>query len=263
MRRKLVAGNWKMNLTPAKATPVIKGLLESIDFSKGTDVIACPPYLTIPKIVELVQGTPIQIGAQDAFWLPSGAFTGQVSAAMVKDAGCQYCIVGHSESRGRFGKLEIPPETVCHFADTDHTVSLKIGALIENGLRPILCVGETLAERNASMTDAIISTQLHRALEDHGRESLAELVVAYEPVWAIGTGNVCDKQEAERVCQLIRSSLKDILGGDLAQNIRILYGGSVKASNAGELFAQPNIDGGLVGGASLDPKEFASIVAAA
>jgi triosephosphate isomerase (TIM) len=263
MRRKLVAGNWKMNLTPAKAMPIVRALLETIDFTKGTEVVICPPYLTISMVVGQLKETHIQVGAQDAFWLPTGAFTGQVSAAMVKDAGCRYCIVGHSEARGRFGKLEIPPETVCHFADTDHTVGLKIGALAEIGVKPILCVGETIAERNANMTDAIISTQLQRALEDHSRGILTELVVAYEPVWAIGTGNVCDPVEAERVCSLIRSALKDIVGPDFAEKVRILYGGSVKSSNAGELFAQPNIDGGLVGGASLDPQEFAAIVAAA
>jgi triosephosphate isomerase len=182
---------------------------------------------------------------------------------MLKAAGCDYCIVGHSETRGKFGKLEVPAETVCHFGETDHTVNLKIGSLLAQGIRPILCVGETQPERDALMTDAIITTQLQKALEGYEPDELADLVVAYEPVWAIGTGNVCDTGEAERVCGLIRSILAEFIGEEGAGTTRVLYGGSVKAVNAQELFRQANIDGGLVGGASLDPREFAAIVAAA
>lgn len=263
MRRKLVAGNWKMNMTAPEAEAAIESCVDLVSLKDNVDVILCPPFLTIPKVRELTKSCAIGLGAQDVFWMPKGAFTGQISAPMLLASGCTYCIVGHSETRGRFGKLEIPPETLCYFGETDHTVNLKIGALVAHGIRPILCVGETQVERDAQMTDAIITTQLEVALKGHDPEELDELVVAYEPVWAIGTGNVCDTVEAERVCGMIRSILGDLVGPDLAGKLRVLYGGSVKASNAKELFSQPNIDGGLVGGASLDPKEFAAVIAAA
>ena len=263
MRRKLVAGNWKMNMTITEAAATVESFIHALPSREGVDVLVCPASICIPKVRDIAKHTHVHVGAQDVFWMPSGAFTGKVSAGMLKGAGCDYCIVGHSEPRGKFGKLEIPAETVCHFAENDHTVNLKIGALLGQGIRPILCVGETQAERDAAMTDAIITTQLQKALEGYEPDELSDLVVAYEPVWAIGTGNVCDAAEAERVCGLIRAILADVVGDEVAQGIRVLYGGSVKASNARELFSQPNIDGGLVGGASLDPKEFAAIVAAA
>lgn len=263
MRKKLVAGNWKMHMTAAEATAAVECFIDAVDFRDAVDVVLCPSYLSIPTVVNLAKGKHLQVGAQDVFWMPKGAFTGQVSAGMIKAAGCEYCIVGHSETRGRFGKLEVPGETVCHFGDNDHTVNLKLGSLLEQGIRPILCVGETQGERDASMTDAIITTQLEKALHGYEPDELVDLVVAYEPVWAIGTGNVCETSEAERVCAMVRTILGEIIGEEFAQGNRVLYGGSVKASNAKELFSQPNIDGGLVGGASLDPKEFASVVAAA
>jgi len=263
MRRKLVAGNWKMHMTGVEAAAAVEAFIQTVDFCDSVDTVICPPYLSICKVKELAKGTQLRVGAQDVFWMPKGAFTGKVSAPMLAAVGCEYCIVGHSETRGRFGKLEIPEETIVHFMETDHTVNLKIGALIEQGIRPILCVGETNAERDARMTDAIITVQLEKALDGHEAAELGDLVVAYEPVWAIGTGNVCETSEAERVCSMIRTVVGEILGPEMAAQIRILYGGSVKAANAHELFKQPNIDGGLVGGASLDPKEFAQIVAAA
>lgn len=263
MRRKLVAGNWKMHMTAPEATGVVECFIEAVNTKDGVDVVVCPSYLSIPAVKTLTKGTHVDLGAQDVFWMPKGAFTGQVSAGMLKSAGCDYCIVGHSETRGRFGKLEVPAETVSHFGESDRTVNLKIRALLEHGICPILCVGETQSERDASMTDAIITSQLEKALDGHDPDELDGLVVAYEPVWAIGTGNVCETGEAERVCGMVRTILDEIVGHDRAAKVRILYGGSVKSTNAKELFAQPNIDGGLVGGASLDPKEFAAIVAAA
>lgn len=260
MRRKLVAGNWKMNLTATEAVATVEAVIREIEIKSDVDVVLCPPYLSIPAVRDAVKNSHVQVGAQDVFWMEKGAFTGKVSAGMLRAAGCTYCIVGHSETRGKFGKLEIPAETVCHFGESDHTVNLKIGALLTHGLTPILCVGETQSERDAKMTDAIISTQLERALSGHNPEDLQGLVVAYEPVWAIGTGNVCDSTEAERVCGLIRDLVRGLIGAESADACRILYGGSVKANNARELFSQPNIDGGLVGGASLDAKEFAAIV---
>jgi len=263
MRRKLVAGNWKMHMTAPEAAATVESFIDLLPKADGVDVVLCPPYLSIPTVRDLARKTHVKIGAQDVFWMPKGAFTGKVSATMLKAAGCDYCIVGHSETRGKFGKLEVPAETVCHFGETDHTVNLKIGSLLAQGIRPILCVGETQPERDALMTDAIITTQLQKALEGYEPDELADLVVAYEPVWAIGTGNVCDTGEAERVCGLIRSILAEFIGEEGAGTTRVLYGGSVKAVNAQELFRQANIDGGLVGGASLDPREFAAIVAAA
>lgn len=252
-----------MHFTAMEAAASVECFIKSVDLRDSVDVVLCPSYLSIPKVKELTKGTHVQVGAQDVFWMPKGAFTGRVSAEMLAAAGCSYCIVGHSETRGRFGKLEIPEETVGHFAETDHTVNLKIGALLEHGIRPILCVGESLSEREARMTDAIITVQLEKALAGLEPDELEDLVVAYEPVWAIGTGNTCDTGEAERVCGMIRAVLGEVLNDELAARLRVLYGGSVKTANAHELFKQPNIDGGLVGGASLDPKEFAQVVAAA
>lgn len=250
-------------MTATEAASVSESFVNAVEVRDGVDVVLCPPYLSIKAVQEKTRGKAISVGAQNVFWMPKGAFTGQVSASMLKAAGCEYCIVGHSETRGRFGKLEIPAETVCHFGDTDHTVNLKIGALLEQGIVPILCVGETQGERDASMTDAVITSQLEKALVGHEPASLASLVVAYEPVWAIGTGNVCDTLEAERVCAMVRTILGEIIGEELSEGNRVLYGGSVKSSSAKELFSQTNIDGGLVGGASLDPVEFAAIVTSA
>lgn len=263
MRRKLVAGNWKMHLTAMEAAATVEAFIDAVEFRSEVDIVLCPSYLSLAKVAEITRNKNVQVGAQDVFWMPKGAFTGHVSAPMIAAAGCAYCIVGHSETRGRFGKLEIPEETLCNFGATDRTVNLKIGALLECGIKPILCVGETQNERDASMTDAIITTQISRALAGHDADELTNLIIAYEPVWAIGTGNVCDTAEAERVCGMVRTVFGEVIGSDNAGNCRVLYGGSVKASNARELFAQPNIDGGLVGGASLDPKEFAAIVASA
>ncbi|HJP83256.1 MAG TPA: triose-phosphate isomerase [Fimbriimonadaceae bacterium] len=263
MRRKLVAGNWKMHFTATEAAANVECLADAVTARDDVDVVVCPSYLSIAAVREATKRTRLEVGAQDVFWAAQGAFTGQVSAEMIKAAGCIYCIVGHSETRGRFGKVEVPSETVCYFADSDHTVNLKIQALINTGLRPILCVGETQSERDANMTDAIISTQIERALDGCQPDEMSELVVAYEPVWAIGTGNVCDATEAQRVCNLIRASISDRMNSELANAVRVLYGGSVKESNAKELFHQPDIDGGLVGGASLNPREFAAIVRAA
>ena len=255
-----MAGNWKMNMTAPEAEGAVEGFITAVDMKDNVDIVVCPSYLSIPSVRALTKGTEVRLGAQDVFWMSNGAFTGKVSASMLKSAGCDYCLVGHSETRGRFGKMEVPSETISHFGESDRTVNLKIGALIEQAICPILCVGETQSERDASMTDAVITSQLERALDGHDPDELEGLVVAYEPVWAIGTGNVCDSQEAERVCGMVRTILGEIVGQGQATRLRVLYGGSVKATNAKELFAQPNIDGGLVGGASLDPKEFAAIV---
>lgn len=259
MRKRLVAGNWKMNKTQAGAAALVEAFIRSVDLRDEVEVVVCPPYLALCGVRGLLKDTHLKLGAQDVFWMESGAFTGQVSAQMLDDIGVQFCIVGHSETRGKFGKIEVPESTLPFFAETDETINLKIKALLYCNIAPILCVGETLAEREAGQTDSVIESQLAGALAGLDADELYSLVVAYEPVWAIGTGKTCDSAEAQRVCSMIRSALP----GDLQGQVRVLYGGSVKASNAKELFAQPNIDGGLVGGASLDAHEFAQIVASA
>lgn len=258
MRRKLVVGNWKMNLGRDEAASLV-GALQEGWVETDAEVGVCPAYLSVGIVRRLLEGAPIALGAQDVFWIDKGAFTGRVSAAMLKDAGITLCLVGHSETRGRFGKLETPESTLGYFAETDETVNLKIKALLRHGLTPILCVGETLGEREADRTDDVIRTQLVGALD--GVTDFSNGVVAYEPVWAIGTGKTCDAAEASRVCGVVRTELRRLLGSQ-ADSIRVLYGGSVNAGNAKELFSQKDIDGGLVGGASLKVDEFAKIVAA-
>lgn len=263
MRTKLVVGNWKMNFTQAEATAAVETFLRHVEARTDVDVALCPSYLSLPRVRELVRDSHVKVGAQDVFWMDQGAFTGNVSAKMLYDFCVSYCIVGHSETRGRFGKLEIPDSTLGYFSESDETINLKLKALIYHSISPILCVGETLAEREAGQTDAVIQSQLKRAITGIEAAELYLFSVAYEPVWAIGTGKTCDTLEANRVCGMIRRSVAELLDSDVAEEIRILYGGSVKSSNSGELFAQPEIDGGLVGGASLDPLEFSRIVMSA
>lgn len=256
MRKKIVIGNWKMNKTRSEAIETVKefhaglGDLESVEYG------FCPPFLYISDLVR--EGT-VAIGGQDVFWKDSGAFTGFTSARMLKDIGATYVIIGHSERRGRFGKLEVPESTIGSFAETDETVNLKLKACLEVGLVPIVCVGESLAEREAGNTDSVIATQIEGALAGISESDLGPLVVAYEPVWAIGTGKVCDSTEANRVCAMIRSCLP----ASVRDSIRIQYGGSVNPANAAELFSQSDIDGGLVGGASLKAADFVQVVQAA
>lgn len=245
-----------MNLTPSEAARLIREIQSA--FHDAVEVVVCPPFVALIDALET--GAPV--GAQDVFWKESGAFTGSISAGMLANLGVTYCIVGHSETRGRFGKLEVDESCLGYFSETDETVRLKIVALLAAGIAPILCVGETLAEREAGNTDAVIQGQLSAALMGISSTDASRIVVAYEPVWAIGTGKTCDTPEAERVCGMIRSSLTGLVDG-AAEEMRILYGGSVKAANAADLFAQPNIDGGLVGGASLIADEFKAIIQAA
>lgn len=262
MRTKLVVGNWKMNMTNAEASAAVETCIRRIAIKTDVDVAICPPYTALSRVREIVKNSHIGLGAQDVFWKESGAFTGKISAAMLYELGCNYCIVGHSETRGRFGKLEVSEQSLGFFCETDYTVNLKIRSLLYHSINPILCVGETEAERAAGQTEEVIRQQLNGALEGLDPAELYFFSIAYEPVWAIGTGNTCDATEASRICGLIRSVVAD-LDSDVAEEVRVLYGGSVKADNARDLFAQPNIDGGLVGGASLDPDSFASIVMSA
>lgn len=263
MRTKLVVGNWKMNLSLVEASATVETFLRHVEARNDVDIAVCPSYLAIPKVREIVRDSHVKVGAQDVFWAEKGAFTGQVSAKMLFDFCVDYCIVGHSETRGRFGKLEIPEATLSYFSETDGTVNLKLKALIYHSITPILCVGETLAEREIGQTDTLIQHQLEIALQGFDAAELYSFCVAYEPVWAIGTGKTCDATEANRVCGMIRTHLAKMFDDEVAQEIRILYGGSVRSANSEELFSQPEIDGGLVGGASLDPLEFSRIVMSA
>jgi triosephosphate isomerase (TIM) len=262
MRTSLVVGNWKMNMTNAEAAAAIEACIKRVDAKHTVDVAICPPFTALSRVREIVKNSHIQLGAQDVFWKENGAFTGQISAAMLYELGCSYCIVGHSETRGRFGKLEVSEHSLGYFCETNHTINLKIRALLYQSINPILCVGETAEERERGETERVIREQLNGALEGIDAAELYFFSVAYEPVWAIGTGNTCEAGEANRVCGLIREYLGD-LDGDVAQEVRILYGGSINQNNCRELFSQENIDGGLVGGASLDPTAFSLIVMAA
>lgn len=263
-RTKLVAGNWKMNLLQSTGSALVETFLQKVELRQDVDVVVCPPFTLLGRLREDLRRSHVHLGAQDVFWAEEGAFTGRISAKMLADLGVGHCIVGHSETRGRFGKLETPESTLGFFAETDETIALKIRALFYHSVEPILCVGETLSERQAGKTEDVIAAQLEGALGDFDAAELFFFVVAYEPVWAIGTGETCATEEAERICGFIRDWFKTKFNDpDLPEHIRILYGGSVKSSNAKELFTQLNIDGGLVGGASLDATEFAKIVASA
>lgn len=250
MRRPLVAGNWKMNGSRSQATALIDGILQGISGENSIEVVICPPFVLIPLAVERIAvGNGLILGAQNLSIQSAGAYTGEVSAPMLTDYGCKYAIVGHSERRALYG-------------ESDAVVAQKFGVAIENNLTPILCVGETLAQRQVDETEKTVNDQLDAVLQQHGIEAMAKAVVAYEPVWAIGTGRTATPQQAQAVHHLIRNKLA-VGDKNVAANIRLLYGGSVKASNAADLFNETDIDGGLIGGASLDANEFIEICRAA
>jgi triosephosphate isomerase len=265
-RKPIIAGNWKLNKgTAAEASALAKELAAQVAGVEGVEVIVCPPYTVLYAAREVVKGSNVALGAQDVFWKDSGAYTGQVSAPMLVDAGVQYVIIGHSEARGRYGVPEpdFTEDILKHFGETDATVNRKTKAALAAGLVPLVCVGETLAEREANATDSVIATQVKGALADLTAEQASGLVFAYEPVWAIGTGKTCDTTEADRVCGVVRGLVGELYDAAVAEAVRIQYGGSMKPDNAAELLSQPNIDGGLVGGASLKAADFAAIVRAA
>lgn len=250
MRRPLVAGNWKMFMTVAEARVLLTELLPGLTSLQGVEIVLCPPFTSILSVAALLEGTSIGVGAQNMHWEPSGAYTGEVAPSMVSEF-CKYVIIGHSERRTYFG-------------ETDRTVNLKVKAAFKHGLNPIMCIGETLAENKAGSTAEVVSRQVKDGLDGIEAKSVAKLVIAYEPVWAIGTGLAATAEGANAViADHIRRELNQLYGDELAQTVRVLYGGSVKASNAGEFFRQPDIDGALVGGASLKAAEFIPIVKAA
>ena len=245
MRQKLVAGNWKLNGSVAKIESLVTGILAGLDGLNNVAVAVCPPYVYIPLTQNLLAGSPIGLGAQDIAEQDAGAFTGEVSALMLQEFGCRYAIVGHSERRSIYGEK-----------DTD--TARKFAAARKHGLTPILCVGETLEEREQGITEAVVARQLDAVIDLEGIEALNDAVIAYEPVWAIGTGKTATPQQAQDVHAFIRGKLAT-LNSTVAAKVQILYGGSVKGANATELFAMPDIDGGLIGGAALDAQEFLAI----
>lgn len=263
MRVPVVVANWKMHKTVGEAKAFVATFLPLVEGVKGCTIVLCPPFTALPVVGEMLKGTHIALGAQDLFWREQGAFTGEISPIMLTDVGCTFVIIGHSERRGRFGKPEPEledPQLRSIFNETDASVNKKVHAALKHGLTPIICVGETLSEREQGHTDEVVRTQLRKALEGLTKEQVAQVVIAYEPVWAIGTGNVCDAKEANRVCGLIRSILSDLFGTEVSEKVRIQYGGSITPENIPDLAAQEQIDGGLVGGASLKPDSFATIV---
>jgi len=248
-RRPLVAGNWKMNGSRAASKALLAAVRQGIGADVKTEVAVCPPFLYIPLAMEVLMGSPVVWGGQNLDPHTTGAYTGEIAGLMLKDFACTYAIVGHSERRALF-------------SERDAVVAEKYSAAQSAGLIPILCVGETLAEREAGQTEMVVARQLDAVLAKSGVESLVKAVIAYEPVWAIGTGKTATPQQAQDVHAFIRTRLGG-LDYTVAAGVRILYGGSVKGSNAGELFDRPDIDGGLIGGASLQAEEFLSIVRAA
>jgi len=260
-----VCGNWKLNKTPDEACALAQDLRARLDGAPGVEVGVCPPFVCIPAVAEALKGSTVSVGGQDIFWMEKGAYTGEVSGPMLVSAGCRYVIVGHSERRGRFAKPgpELAGDLMAVFGDNDTTVNRKALAALSAGLRPIICVGETLEERQAGRTEVVVEAQVRAGLAGVRPERAEEVVLAYEPVWAIGTGEKCDDEEANRVCGLVRRLLAQVWGPEKAQGIRVLYGGSVDAQNAPGLMRQSEVDGGLVGGKSLIADDFEKIVKAA
>ena len=249
-RRKLIAGNWKMNKTSADAVTLVTDLVAAVGRQADVDVVVCPPFTALESAGQVLEGSTVKLGAQNMHPEASGAFTGEISAPMLRALFATHVILGHSERRAYFG-------------ETDAFINKKVLAALKNQLKPILCVGETLAEREAGSTLKVVQTQLEGGLEGVSKEQAATLIVAYEPVWAIGTGKVATTEQAQEVHAFIRGLLVKLFGEPVAQRVRILYGGSMKPSNAPELLAQKDIDGGLIGGAALEARSFVELVTAA
>ncbi len=263
MRRPLVVANWKMHKTVGESLDFVRSFRDECRWNDFCQVVLCPPFTSLYPVAQALQGTNITLGAQDLFWKDQGAYTGEISPLMLKDVGCQFVIIGHSERRGRFGKPDPElqeGELRSFFSESDQSVHKKILSAVRHQIRPIFCVGETLQEREEGITEEVIARQLGGGLTGAGADQMALVSIAYEPVWAIGTGKVCDASEAQRICRLIRDRLAEGFGRQVAESIRILYGGSITPENIEGLASQPDIDGGLVGGASLNPDSFCKIV---
>ena len=250
MRKKIIAGNWKMNVKPSETATLVKEVVEATKLFTNVEVVCCTPAIDIPAAVAAAAGTHVGVGAENAHWEEKGAFTGEISTGMLVDAGAKYVIIGHSERRQYFG-------------ETDETVNKRTRAVIASGLTAIVCVGETLEEREAGKLVEVIERQMNVGLKGVTPADCERLVIAYEPVWAIGTGKTATPDQAQEVHALIRATLAKLVGAETAETVRIQYGGSMKPTNAAELLAKKDIDGGLIGGAALKAADFAGIVAAA
>jgi triosephosphate isomerase len=247
MRIPIIAGNWKMNKTVREAIEFLEAVKGELDAVEGVEKVLCPPFTAISTVAQLVKGTSIKVGAQDVFWEEKGAYTGEISPVMLKEF-CEYVIIGHSERRKYFG-------------ETDEHVNRKVKAALAHSLTPIICVGENLEENEAGLTEEVVTRQVRGALAGLSSAEAGKVVIAYEPVWAIGTGKPATPEGAQAVIGgVIRPLLAELFGVDVASKVRIQYGGSVDPSNIGGFLAQPDIDGALVGGASLKPKDFVEIV---
>lgn len=249
LRKKIVAGNWKMNKSISDGQDLANGIKRELAENCDVDVVLCPPFTLLKSVSDIIDMTQIRLGAQNMHWESDGAYTGEISAGMLRDLFCHYVILGHSERRAMFG-------------ETNQVVNRKVKAALARNLTPIVCVGETLEERDSGAYMKIIETQVRESLEGLG-DDFEKIILAYEPVWAIGTGRTASPEQAQEVHAGIRAVLTEIAGKDVAEAIRIQYGGSVKPANARELFGQPDIDGGLIGGAALDVRSFVEIVRAA
>lgn len=247
MRQLIIAGNWKMNKNISESIELANSLKRSLADIVEIEIVLCPPFTSLSDVKEVVMDTNIRLGAQDVYWESQGAFTGEVSATMLKNVGCAYCIVGHSERRQFFG-------------ETNQTVNKKAKALLREGIKPIVCVGEKLEERKANKTFDVIKDHVENSLAGLTEDEMLKVVIAYEPVWAIGTGINATKEQAEEVHKYIRGLLAKMYDSDIANQVRIQYGGSVKPENIKELITQPDVDGALVGGASLKADSFAGII---
>ena len=250
MRRTVIAGNWKMNFTPSEAKAFITAVKPLVAGKNGCDIIFCAPYVTIAAAQEAAKGSNIKIGAENVHFAEKGAYTGEVSAKMLTECGVEYVIIGHSERRQYFG-------------ETDETVNLRTKAALAAGMKVILCLGEVKDQRLSGITDEVVAMQTKLDLKDVTAEEMKNIIIAYEPVWAIGTGLTATPEQAEETCSVIRKTLAAIYGEKVAEETTIQYGGSMNEKNAAELLAKPNVDGGLIGGASLVPEKFAAIVEAA
>ncbi len=249
-RKAVIAGNWKMNMTPSETKKLLAELIPVVEGKNGCDIVVCVPFVDIDAAVAMTRGTNIKVGAQNVHFEKNGAFTGEISADMLKECGAEYVVIGHSERRQYFG-------------ETDVTVNLRLKAALAAGLTPILCVGELLDERDRDITAEVVAIQTKIALLDVTAEDAKKVIIAYEPVWAIGTGRTATAEQADEVCGIIRNVLAAKYGTDVAEAVTVQYGGSMKPGNAAELLAKYHVDGGLIGGASLKASDFTAIVDAA
>ena len=250
MRRKIIAGNWKMNLNYREAEILVKDILKRVGGIQDVEIVLCPTFTSLYSVHEMLRGTSVMLGAQNMHWEKKGAYTGEISANMLLTLGCQFVILGHSERR-------------TFFHETDENVARKVRSALGSGLIPIVCVGETRAEREGGVTEKVVESQVRGAFAGLKPEEFKDTVLAYEPVWAIGTGLNATAEQAQAVHGYIRNLLSELFGEKTAESVRIQYGGSMKPSNARELLTQPDIDGGLIGGASLEAESFEGIIRAA